>query len=289
MKRGDTLSALAQRHGTTVDALMGANRGVIEDRNLIITGEKLTIPTKDAREQAAKVQPDAPKPEPAPRTDADAGTAELAQPSIQPQRSARPVDEPSTEQVIYGHVAAPAAAQSADRSSGQIASPVAPQPAVTPPETLAAAVTEPMPTVVGAARGAGPGATTYEDPFEQQVVDLVNQVRAQYGLPPLAYDERLDIGAERHTAHQALVGQMAHEGIGDGTPQERMLAAGWDWAWGENAAVGQTSPEQVVREWMASPGHRANILNPAFGFLAVGFSTSADGRPYWTQSFGVAG
>jgi uncharacterized protein YkwD len=67
-----------------------------------------------------------------------------------------------------------------------------------------------------------------------------------------------------------------------------MLAAGWNWAWGENAAVGQYSPEQVVSEWMASPGHRANILNPNFAFLAVGYGVGANGRPYWTQSFGAA-
>jgi uncharacterized protein YkwD len=264
VERGDTLSALAKRYGTTVDAIMDANKGKIEDRNLIITGDTIRVPepAKRAKEQAEKVQPDAPKPDPAPKEDATTGAAELNEPV-----TAAPAVAAPTEQVLYQHVAAP------EPSTEQVL-----YQHVMPAQVAAPAV--------DATQYAQPIAN--EDPFEQRVVDLVNQIRASFGLGQLGFDARLDLGAERHTAHMAIVGRMAHEGIGDGTPQERMFAAGWNQAWGENAAVGQTSPEQVVAEWMASPGHRANILNPAFNLLAVGYGTSPDGRPYWTQSFGAA-
>lgn len=250
VERGDTLSALAKRYGTTVYAIMDANRGKIEDRNLIRTGDTIRIPeaARRAKEQAATVQADAPKPVRAPREDAMTGAAVLNEPVTAAPAVAAPIEH-ATEQVLYQHVL--------------------PVTQVTAP---AQAVEAPV---------------ANEDPFEQRVVDLVNQLRAGYGLSPLGFDARLDVGAERHTAHMAIVGRMAHDGIGDGTPQERMLAAGWNGAWGENAAVGQTTPEQVVAEWMASPGHRANILNPNFALLAVGYGTSPDGRPYWTQSFGA--
>ncbi len=259
VRRGDTLSALAKRHGTTVDAIMDANKGTIVDRDKIYTGDTLTIPGK-AKAAAKDVQPDAPKPAPAPQVDANAGAAEVA--SATPP--APSYYEQPTTQVVYEHYA----------------SPVAPQPMTT---QVMGARSDDVEVVE-----VRPSVTTYEDnTYEQRVVELVNEIRGQYGLPTLAYDARLDQGAEAHTAHQAAVGRMAHEGIGDGTPQDRMLVAGWNWAWGENAAVGQTAPEQVVREWMASPGHRANILNGDFRFLSVGYAISADGRPYWTQSFGV--
>jgi uncharacterized protein YkwD len=51
-------------------------------------------------------------------------------------------------------------------------------------------------------------------------------------------------------------------------------------------AVGQRSPDQVVNEWMNSPTHRANILNPNFRQMGVSYGTTSDGFPYWTQSFG---
>ena len=51
---------------------------------------------------------------------------------------------------------------------------------------------------------------------------------------------------------------------------------------GENIAIGYATPEAVVNAWMNSPGHRANILNPSYTQLGVGYV--ADGS-YWTQEF----
>ena len=52
---------------------------------------------------------------------------------------------------------------------------------------------------------------------------------------------------------------------------------------GENIAAGQRNPTQVVSEWMNSPGHRANILTPDFGYMGVGFLYSSPA--YWVQMF----
>jgi len=40
-----------------------------------------------------------------------------------------------------------------------------------------------------------------------------------------------------------------------------------------------------VRGWMNSPGHRENIVNPAFGRMGVGVVMDDTGRLYWTQAF----
>jgi uncharacterized protein YkwD len=123
--------------------------------------------------------------------------------------------------------------------------------------------------------------------MEQRVLELVNAERAKYGLAALTYNAVLDQSAEKHADHMSIVGRMAHSGIGDGDPGERIRAEGWRRSWGENVATGQTSAEQVVREWMNSPTHRANILNPNFRYLGVSYETSSTGRSYWAQSFGA--
>lgn len=127
-----------------------------------------------------------------------------------------------------------------------------------------------------------------DDAFEQRVLELINQERAKHGLSPVRYNGTLDNAAEKHAAHMAIVGKMAHDGIGDGDPGERIRAEGFRKSWGENVATGQTSPEQVVREWMNSPTHRRNILDPNFQQMGVGYVTASNGRSYWAQEFGAA-
>jgi uncharacterized protein YkwD len=125
-----------------------------------------------------------------------------------------------------------------------------------------------------------------DDKFEQQVLELINKERAKYGLSAVKYSGVLDNAAEKHAQHMSVVGKMAHDGIGDGDPGERIRAEGFRNSWGENVATGQTSAAQVVREWMNSPDHRRNILDPNFRQMGVGYVTSASGRSYWAQEFG---
>ena len=54
---------------------------------------------------------------------------------------------------------------------------------------------------------------------------------------------------------------------------------------GENIAYGQKTPEQVMEGWMNSQGHRANILNPNFTAIGVGYYQNSRGVSYWTQLF----
>ncbi|MDF2592072.1 MAG: sporulation protein, partial [Clostridia bacterium] len=51
---------------------------------------------------------------------------------------------------------------------------------------------------------------------------------------------------------------------------------------GENIAMGQRTPEEVVKAWMNSPGHRANILKSSFTHIGVGYVANGS---YWTQMF----
>ena len=68
----------------------------------------------------------------------------------------------------------------------------------------------------------------------------------------------------------------------------RISAQGYAWsAAGENIAKGQRDPAAVMSSWMASPGHRANILNCGYKHLGVGLAVDSDGSKLWTQDFGT--
>ena len=145
-----------------------------------------------------------------------------------------------------------------------------------------------QPAAAAAPAAAAPAAAgTETSAYEQRVLELVNIERAKEGLGPVRYRAELDQAATSHNAQQARMQTMAHEGIGDGTPGDRARAVGWNDSWGENVAVGQTSPEQVVAEWMASPGHRRNIMDPAYTQMGVSHTTDTAGRQYWAQTFGA--
>ncbi|MET8633915.1 CAP domain-containing protein [Streptomyces sp. NPDC057746] len=120
-----------------------------------------------------------------------------------------------------------------------------------------------------------------------EVLALTNAERAAAGLPPLAADPRLTAAAQAHSADMVTRDFYAHTSPEGREPWDRAAAAGSRHrAVGENIACGQRSPTEVVRGWMNSPGHRANILKPAFTHLGVGFAGGGRAGTYWTQLFG---
>lgn len=103
------------------------------------------------------------------------------------------------------------------------------------------------------------------------LLGLHNRERAAHGLPPLRYDPGLSSQSLRHSQQQANARSMHHSKGG--------FAA-------ENVAAGQRSEQEVVRDWMNSPGHRKNILDPNLSTVGFGQVTGPDGRIYWTAQFG---
>jgi uncharacterized protein YkwD len=146
--------------------------------------------------------------------------------------------------------------------------------------------------------------------FEEQVLERVNQERlANGGLPPLKGQTQLAAAAELHSTNMGTRNFFSHCDPDLMTmPGQRVTAAGYIWSSvGENAAAGQTTPQNVMAAWMGSAGHRANILSGNFRELGVGYfldaadaanvrmdldsncvSEGTDGPfvHYWTQNFG---
>ncbi len=118
----------------------------------------------------------------------------------------------------------------------------------------------------------------------QQVIDLVNSYRAQYGLSPVAYDADATYAAQKRAVEiQSVFSHTRPDGSRCFTALDECGAA-YRGA-GENIAMGQQNAQEVMNDWMNSEGHRANILNSSFKNIGVGVAKGADGRYYWTQMF----
>lgn len=84
-----------------------------------------------------------------------------------------------------------------------------------------------------------------------------------------------------------------HTGKDGSSPFVRMARAGYrGFPAGENIAAGQSSAAAVMKSWMKSPGHRANILNCSFNRIGVGYSSGSVGPGMspgsWVQNFGIS-
>ncbi len=116
---------------------------------------------------------------------------------------------------------------------------------------------------------------------ERVVLELVNEIRAGRGLRQLRRGDRATRAATMRARHIASVEVLSHDGWA-----KVVEAVGLgDRSAGENVAMGYASAEDVVRAWMGSPGHRANILAKDFVVLGVAAAVDDDGDTWWCQIF----
>ena len=121
-------------------------------------------------------------------------------------------------------------------------------------------------------------------PYLKQVVDLVNAERAKEGLAPLSVNAKVQAAAQvRAMESEKLFSHTRPDGSSFATALKEQ-GVSYRRA-GENIAWGQRTPQQVVNAWMNSAGHRANIMNPNFTTIGVGYYQNANGTNYWCQLF----
>ncbi|MYR00929.1 CAP domain-containing protein [Streptomyces sp. SID6139] len=153
-------------------------------------------------------------------------------------------------------------------------SPTRAKPSPTPTKTAAPSPTTPPVTVSAQAAA------------EAEVLKLVNDERAKAGCSALSANSALTNLAESFSDDMAARGFFSDTDPDGKSPWDRATAAGVSGLGAENIARGPADPAAVVKAWMASPEHRANILNCDFHTLGVGVHFGAGG-PWWTEEFGV--
>ncbi len=123
-----------------------------------------------------------------------------------------------------------------------------------------------------------------EHAFIRQVVDLVNAERAKEGLSPLTINVNVQAAAMiRARECEQLFSHTRPDGSSFATALKEQNVSYR--SAGENIAWGQRSPEEVMDAWMNSSGHRANIMNPNFTTIGIGYYENAKGTDYWCQLF----
>jgi uncharacterized protein YkwD len=134
----------------------------------------------------------------------------------------------------------------------------------------------------------------------RQILDAVNAARgvprscgeqAFGAAPPVAWNKALGAAALAHSSDMAARRHFGHEGSDGSMVASRTTRAGYNWRLvGENIAAGQTSAAEAVAGWLDSPGHCANLMNPAFTEMGAGYGISRARMPgfaYWTQVFAL--
>ena len=123
--------------------------------------------------------------------------------------------------------------------------------------------------------------------YESEVIRLVNEIRQQNGLRPLAANWELSRVARYKSQDMRDNGYFSHNSPTYGTPFQMLSAFGLSYRTaGENIAKGYASPQAVVNGWMNSSGHRANILNASYTQIGVGY---VSGGNYWTSCLSADG
>ena len=136
--------------------------------------------------------------------------------------------------------------------------------------------------------GAEPLAALYGP--SARVFDQVNRVREAHHLTALRASSELAQVAQRHVEDMVRRGYVAHVNPDGRNPLERVQAAGIEGMrlLAENIGTSSVRSDrvaEVIEEWLHSPLHRENVLNPAFNTTGVGAAEAPDGRTIYVQLF----
>jgi uncharacterized protein YkwD len=133
----------------------------------------------------------------------------------------------------------------------------------------------------------------------QRVLLLTNRARARArrcgptpyaAVPPLTLNATLGRAALGYAKDMALFAYMSHTGRDGSTPAQRVTASGYRWReMAENLASGLMSADEVVDGWLHSPEHCANLMDPLYREVGVGFAVNPhdDAGVYWAMELGT--
>jgi uncharacterized protein YkwD len=144
-----------------------------------------------------------------------------------------------------------------------------------------------------------PAVKTSAQVASQRVLELVNQARARprrcgdkafEAAPPLRWNDMLAEASREHAEDMAQNNYFSHNARDGSGPAQRVERSGYKWhITAENIAAGQSKPEDAVAAWIKSPGHCANLMNPAFTDMGVAYAVDRRSElgVYWSQAFGA--
>lgn len=156
-----------------------------------------------------------------------------------------------------------------------------------------ASTSEPAPTMssgTAVSQPSGPASCSYtsSSSYLTEIASLINNARAQNGLPALVVNPQLALAAQNHSIDMACHGLLSHTGSDGSSVHERIAAAGYDASYSEEIIYGSGYPQTAFDWWMNDQIHRDAILNPNAVDMGVGYAYKADTAHggYYTVDFG---
>ncbi len=138
-----------------------------------------------------------------------------------------------------------------------------------------------------------------DEEFEQELLRLVNVEREKRKLKPLEWKESLAWAARYHAQDMIVDRYFDHElydrrgnrlrKVWDTFSKIKVFVDDNTFVCAENIAVGGETPEETFEQWINSPGHKENILNPKTKYMGLGYryDENSEWGHYWVQCFGM--
>ena len=123
---------------------------------------------------------------------------------------------------------------------------------------------------------------------EVKIFEMTNDERKNKDVAALVLNPALSKVARAHSENMAKQMKFEHK-LDDKSPFDRLRDAGYKYAFaGENIAFGDENPSlaMIMKSWMDSKDHRANILQKEYTEIGIGIARDKTGHTYYTQVFG---
>lgn len=127
-------------------------------------------------------------------------------------------------------------------------------------------------------------ASTPDAMSDAEILAAINAVRQANGAPPWSYNPRLEDAARSQARLMAQKNALSHD-LGT-TLRQRVTAAGYIGAVGENVAKGYPNLQGAIEGWMQSSGHRGTLLSHRFVEFGLAVARGPGGKLYWAMIAG---
>jgi uncharacterized protein YkwD len=126
--------------------------------------------------------------------------------------------------------------------------------------------------------------------WQNTMLKQLNSARKQAGVPLLTFCAPIVKSAQKYATLMARTGHYGHQGPDGSQAWDRMAREQYNYlSAGENIAQGQRSVRHVMTNWVNSPSHYKNIVDPTFTHVGFGAKKASNGRVSWVQNFGGGG
>lgn len=139
-----------------------------------------------------------------------------------------------------------------------------------------------------------------KESFEKELLDLVNKERAKRNRKPLQWNQQLTYAARYHAKDMAVDNYFDHDSKDQRkNGSHKKICSVFDrmdqflgetiFAKAENIAIGSKTPQEVMKDWMSSKGHRKNILDKDTKYIGLAYIYVPNSKwgTYWVQNFGM--